>query len=143
MIIDSQLVFLDGEDISAAATGNAVALTSFLKPGREEPIPICIRMVEAAAGGTSIALTLQECDSEKGTFADVPGASLTVALADLGAGARLGWRWLPPAVEKPWVRLSITPTGTFTAGKIFAALAREDDLPYAAGMHIAGGVAAG
>ena len=143
MIIDSPLVFLDGEDISEATTGNAVGLTSFLKPGREEPIPLCIRMVEAAAGGTGIELTLQESDSEDGTFTDVPGASLTVKLADLGAGARLGWRWLPAAVEKPWVRLSMTPEGTFTAGKIFAALTREDALPYEAGMHIDGGVAQG
>ena len=143
MLIDSQLVFLDGEDISAATTGNAVALTSFLKPGREEPIPLCIRMVEAAAGGTSLGITLQESDSEDGTWSDVPGAALTVKLEGLGEGARLGWRWLPATVEMPWVRLSVTPKGSFTAGKIFAALAREDALPYAAGMHIDGGVAQG
>lgn len=143
MLIDSHLVFLDGEDISAATTGKAVGLTSFLKPGREEPVPISIKMTEAAAGGTGITLTLQESESENGTFADVPGATLTVKLADLSAGARLGWRWLPAAVEKPWVRLSVTPEGSFTAGRIFAALAREDDLPYAAGMYLDGGAVKG
>lgn len=143
MLIDSTLVLIDDKDISSAITGEGVALTSFLKPGREEPIPLCIRMTEAAAGGTSLALKLQECDSADGTWADVPGASVSVVLAGLGAGRRLGWRWLPAAVSKPWVRLVATPTGTFTAGKLFAALAREDDLPLEGGMYIDGGTVKG
>ena len=46
MVIDSNLVLMDSTAIlGVAVTGNAVPLTSFLKPGREEPIPICAKVV--------------------------------------------------------------------------------------------------
>lgn len=139
MLIDSNLVLLDDQSLADTVTCETVGLTSFLTPGREEPIPICIKVTEAAAGGTKVEIKLQECDTKAGTFTDVPGAAITAPLADLTAGKRLGWRWLPAEVGKPWIKLVVTLTGTFTAGKLFAALAREDDLPYGAGMYIDGG----
>lgn len=137
MVIDSNLVLMDSTPIlGAAVTGNAVPLTSFLKPGREEPIPICAKVVGTDfAGGTSITFKLTQCATSDGTYADVPGSSLTVALADLTVGKPIGWRHLPRGVTLPWLKMVATPTGTFTAGNVFAAIVREDALPMETGMY--------
>ena len=64
-------------------------------------------------------------------------------LADLTAGKSIGWRFLPPGVSKPWIKMVATPTGTFTAGKIFAAVVREEEQSYEAGMYIDAGMVKG
>ena len=145
MIIDSNLVLMDSTAVlGAAVTGNAVPLTSFLKPGREEPIPICAKVVGTDfSGGTSITFKLTQCATSDGTYTDVPGSSVTVVLADLTVGKSIGWRFLPPGATKPWLKMVATPTGTFTAGNVFAAVVREDALPYEAGMFIDKGVVKG
>ena len=145
MIIDSNLVLMDSTAVlGAAVTGNAVPLTSFLKPGRQEPIPVCAKVVGTDfAGGTSITFKLTQCATSDGTYTDVPGSSVTVVLADLTVGKSIGWRFLPPGATKPWLKMVATPTGTFTAGNVFAAVVREDVLPYEAGMYIDKGVVKG
>ena len=143
MLIDSNLVLADNEAITSNIAGSAVALTSFKKPGREEPIPFYMVCTVAGAGGTSVAFKLQQADTQGGTYSDVPGASWTVLLAALTKGARLGPRFLPEGVTKPWIKLVSTNTGTFTAGKVFAAIVREDDLPMESGMYIDHGVTVG
>lgn len=137
MIIDSNLVLLDSVAVKdAAVTGSAIALNSFLNPGRMEPIPICAKVVgEDFAGGTSLAVKLVQSDTEDGTYTDVPGSEVTTLLADLTVGKSVGWRFLPRGASKPWLNVVATPTGEFTAGKVFAAIVREDDLPMAAGMY--------
>lgn len=145
MLLDSNLILMDSTPIlGAAVTGPAVALTSFLKPGREEPIPICAKVVGTGfAGGTSITFKLTQCATSDGTYTDVPGSSVTVALADLTVGKSIGWRFLPSGTSKQWLKMVATPTGTFTAGKIFGAIVREDDQPYEAGMYIDKGIVQG
>ena len=143
MILDDNLVSIDGASLTSAITPKAIPLTSLLKPGREEPIPVCVKVTETAAGGTSIAIKLQQADTETGTYAEVPGSAATVALANLTKGNLPYLRWLPPGVTKPWLKVVVTATGTFTAGKIFAAVVREDELPYEAGMYIDKGVVVG
>lgn len=145
MVIDSNLVLMDSTAIlGTAVTGNAVPLTSFLKPGREEPIPICAKVVGTDfAGGTSITFKLTQCATSDGTYTDVPGSSVTVALADLTVGKSIGWRFLPRGVTAPWLKMVATPSGTFAAGNVFAAVVREDALPMEAGMYIDKGVVKG
>ena len=46
-------------------------------------------------------------------------------------------------MTKSWLKMVATPTGTFTAGKVFAAVVREDDQPWEAGMYIDAGVVKG
>ena len=142
MLIDDNAVLLDGVAITdAAVTGEAVGLTSLLKPGRAEPILVTAHVMDADfAGGTSIEFKLQQSDTEDGSYADVPGSSITVVLADLTAGKNIGWRILPPGVSKPWIKMVATPTGTFTAGKIFAAVVREEFQDYEDGMYIDAGI---
>ena len=61
----------------------------------------------------------------------MPGAAITVQGEELGEGARLGWRFVPQAVRKSWLRLKLSPAGSGSHdGHIFAALLREEDFPY-------------
>lgn len=139
MIIDDTLVSIDGEAI-AAITGKAVPLTSLTRPGTNHaPIPMTVLVLGKPAGGTSVTLKLQQAEAEGGTFADVPGSTITVAVADIRPGLNMGWRYLPAAVDKPWIRVVVTPTGTFTAGRIFAAVLGEDEMPMREGMYASAG----
>lgn len=141
MILDDNLITIENGDLTKETiTGEAIALNSFQKPGRMGPIPFFVGVLgEAAAGGTSVTIKLQQSDSESGSYSDVPGASITVALADMTLGKNLGWRYLPAGLTKPWFKLVSTQTGTFTAGKLFAAVTTEDHLPYEEGMYIDAG----
>ena len=136
MLIDSNLVSIDCKPI-AAITGDAVDLANLKKPGRHD-VPVCVKVIEAAAGGTSVTVKLQQGDTATGSFADV--ASKTVVLADLKKGADIGWKTIPKEVTKPWIKVVTTVSGTFTGGKLFAAVVREEEQPYEAGLYINGGV---
>lgn len=143
MIIDSNLVFIDAS-LTATQDSDPIALTSLFKPRRMDPILMDMRVTEDFSNLTSLGIKLVESDSQNGTYTDVPAASMTILLADLKAGKKIGWRFLPQTVEKPWLKLVFTVTGTApTSGKVFAALLREREEPYEAGMYISGGVVKG
>ena len=145
MILDDNLVFLDGADLTETAASEPVALNSLFRPGTShDHIPMVILLSEAAEGGDSLELKLEEADSADGGFSEVATLSVPAAeLAQGAAGARIGWRHLPHAVTKPWLKLTVTPSGSFSAGKIFAALTREDEQPWSGGMFINAGKVAG
>jgi hypothetical protein len=143
MLLDDNLVSIDAKAIAATVTGDAVALTSIMKPGRVEPIPCCVMVNEAAAGGTSVTIKIQQADSAEGSFTDVPGSSVTVALADMIPGKNIGPRFLPAGVTKQWIKFVVTAAGTFTAGKVSAFVGREDEFLNEAGMYIDKGVVLG
>jgi hypothetical protein len=143
MLLDDNLVSIDAKAIAATVTGDAVALTSIMNPGRVEPIPCCVMVNEAAAGGTSVTIKIQQADTAEGSFADVPGSSVTVALADMIPGKNIGPRFLPAGVTKQWIKFVVTAAGTFTAGKVSAFVGREDEFLNEAGMYIDKGVVLG
>lgn len=142
MIIDSNLVSIDSVAL-ASVTGNPVALNSIRKPGRMNPIPCYVGVEGTAAGGTSVTIKIQQADTQSGSYTDVPGSSVTVPLADMKPGVNIGPRFLPAGVTKPWIKFVCTASGTFTGGKLFAAVVREDELPMEAGLYIDGGVVKG
>lgn len=136
MILDDNLIFFEDGALASGITSAAVPLNSLKKPGRAEPICVFCKVTEAGAGGTSIAVKLQECDTESGTYTDVAGSSETILTAALVKGAKVYLRWLPGAVKKNWLKVAVTATGTYTGGKLTAAIVRENDLPYEAGLYI-------
>ena len=142
MILDDNVVSIDGAALTGTITPVAVPLTSFRKPGRMEPIPVCVRATTDTAGGTSVTIGFSQSDTQSGEF-NAAGPTWTVALADLKTGKVVGPRWLPREITKKWVKITVTKTGDFSAGKIFAAIVREDDLPYEAGLYIDKGVVIG
>lgn len=144
MLIDSNAVLLDSKAVtSSAVTGDAVGLTSLMKPGRAEPILIATKVCEDFTGGTSITFKLTEGDTKTGSYSDVSGSAISVPVADLKAGKVIGWRILPTGVKKQWIKMVATPAGTFTAGSVFAAVVREEEQPYEEGMYIDAGVVKG
>ena len=72
-----------------------------------EPMPLRISVTRGFAKEqpTSLALPLQEAASAAGAWQAVPGAAITVQGAELGEDARLGWRFVPQAERKRWLRL--------------------------------------
>ncbi len=137
-IIDRTCIFFEGP-LTGAVTGQPVALTSLTLPGRMEPMPLRISVTEAFEPSevASLALTLEEAasaDAAESGWTAVPGAAWTVPGAALILGARLGPRFLPQGVRESFLRLTLTPVTkegkTIGKGCIFAALMREDDLPW-------------
>ena len=126
MIIDSTLVLHEGS-LTATQTSAAVPLTSLKIPGKATCIPLSIRITESFAGVTSVVCTLQQGDSADGSFTDV--AALTLPASQLVRGCVTGWNALPRAVTQNWLRLKFTVSGSPTAGKVFAAILRDDDEP--------------
>lgn len=142
MLLDDNLVFSDGASL-ASGESTPVPLTSFLHPGRMEPIPMCIRVAEADASVTALEVQLKQADSETGTYEDVPNACLAWEADDLKKGQTLSWRFLPSFTTKNWLKLEYAVTGGDGSGKLFAAVTREDDLPYIDGMYIDKGIVHG
>ena len=138
-IIDRNCVFFEGP-LTANATGNAVPLNGLKIPGRMEPMPLRLSVTEAfmPAETQSLTITMEESDSAEGPWAAVAGATVNVTntaeAPGLSLGARPYLRFLPQGVRRGWLRLSfaVTPVAgkTISSGRIFAALTREEDLPY-------------
>lgn len=140
-IIDRNAVFFEGP-LTADAQSPAVALTALKLPGRMEPMPLRVSITQAfsPAEVQSLGLALEQADRQDGPWSAVPGAAWSAAGAELVSGARLGPRFLPQGVRKPWLRLAFTLTPqdgeTVTEGQIFAALLREEDLPYEPALQV-------
>ena len=146
-IIDRNAVFFEGP-LTADARGPAVALTALKIPGRMEPMPLRLSVTEAFSSEEvqSLAFSLEEADAPDApaavgdSWSAVPGAAWTVAGAQLALGARLGPRFLPQGVRKPWLRLNFTLTPqsgkSVSAGRLFAALLREEDMPYEPALRV-------
>lgn len=126
MIIDSTLVLHEGA-LTASGTSSVIALTSLKHPAKATCIPLTIRVTEDFAGATSLVCTVQHSSSADGTFTDTD--ALTLTANDLKRGHVTGWNALPRAVTGSFLRLKFTLSGTVTAGKLFAAIVREDDEP--------------
>lgn len=140
-IIDRNAVFFEGP-LTADAQGAAVPLTALKIPGRMEPMPLRVSVTEAFLPEEvrNLAFSLEEADAPDGSWSAVPGAAWTATGAQLAPGARLGPRFLPQGVRKSWLRLNFTLTPqsgkSVSAGRLFAALLREEDIPYEPALQV-------
>lgn len=100
MLIDSNLVSIDCKPI-AAITGDAVDLANLKMPGRHD-VPVCVKVLETAEGGTSVTVKIQQGDTATGSFAEV--ASKTVLLADLKRAPTSAGRLSPRKSPSPGSR---------------------------------------
>lgn len=141
MILDSNLISIEGELKDAPIEGKAVDLSGFQKPGRMNPIPLYAGVIgeEEPAEGTSITITIEQGDTQCGEFTAIEGLEKKATLEEMKRGKNLGWRFLPPCVTKPWIKVKIEAEGSFTKGCIFAAVVSEDYFPYEEGMYIDAG----
>jgi hypothetical protein len=110
-------VFSDAQGpITASAYGtSAVNVGKFA--GQGEPVDIAAKVVQAFNNLTNLKITVREADTEGGSYTDVMDTPV-VLLASLVIGYEFKLNFVPK-VEKPWVKLYYTLTGTApTTGKI-------------------------
>lgn len=112
-----QNYYKDKAFTSSMVNGNAIDLRA-TAPALASEYRVLVTVSEAAAGGTSVAVHLE--DSADGTtFTDIPGTQgASVVLAKLTKGAQLLSVRLPQTCKR-YVRAVLVPTGTFTSGKVF------------------------
>ena len=137
MIMDDlQLTFADGQAVTATAIsenvvqwsangtvyGAAAAITRDIGDGT--PVPLLVQVTETFATLTSLTITLESADNAAlSTNAVVHWSSGAIVAADLVAGKQVPIRFLPKDIEKEFLGLRVTVTGSnATAGKITAAV---------------------
>lgn len=144
-MIDQNLVFFDCAEV-ATAESEEVPLNYLYRPGRMDPIPVYFKILGDPTGVSSIDVELQESEEQGGAYTPVSGGSFSLSGADIVEGRAIVFRWIPPATAKQWLKLKMTVGGSASADPapaIFAAVMREDELPYTDGMYIDRGVVKG
>lgn len=134
MLLDNQSLFSDQQAITATAAstnaidlgapgtqyGASVALSRDI--GKGEPIPLLIQVTEAFNTLTSLKIDI-ELDS---TTTFTPDKTITLGtflLADLVAGFKVPFQFVPDGVNYRYMRLKYTVAGTDpTTGKITAGI---------------------
>ena len=141
MYFDALNMFSDKQAITATADSTKKVHLGGLKlAGKMDPIFIDIRVNADFATLTSLAVKVQQADTEGGSYTDVDAGSGAIAAASLKVGYKFGFRILPRNVTKPWLKLVYTVAGSAaTAGKVTAALVREEQDSYEAGQYINAG----
>lgn len=111
MILDKELELLDKKAVTnAAVTGDAVKL------GKTVSTNPCVIVVsgDGLTGGTALTVAVETADNADMTDAE------TVATFTRKAGEGILLQTGIPFDVKEYVRLKVTPTGTFTAGTVSA-----------------------
>jgi len=128
---------LDRLSVQQAITGDAASTYHVdvgKYAGRGEPIDIVVRVVQTFTNLTSLHVSVQECDTTDGTYADVV-SSEEVLLAALVAGYDFRIKYLPKADER-YIKLHYDVTGSAPdAGKIDAFIEPGEDEPYKDGLY--------
>lgn len=120
MILDEQAIFSDKQAVTAsAASTNTIKVGSDI--GKGTPVEIFTQVMTPFAGLTSLKVSVQTCDTENGSYADVSSTD-AIAQATLVGGYRFALKFLPNQLKK-YVRLYYTVVGTATAGTITSGVA--------------------
>lgn len=133
MIIDQLNVFTDTKQVLATATSDTVELMPYM--GRSGPLYITVLVREAYSAGATVKVDLEE-SADNSTFTTV-AASFNLPSPTV-KGSILTFS-LPANVQKPYLRLKYTITGTPTTGKLFAVIGPEQFAPYEKGLYIDAG----
>lgn len=139
MIIDSTLLFSDGQAITAdAASTNVIDLGAPGTPaghlgalvrdvGKGEEIPLLITVTETFNNLTSLQILIQTDDNPSFSSATTVAETPAIALASLVAGYQVPFpNVLAEGVKERYVRLYYDITGTApTTGKVTAAVVAD------------------
>ena len=141
MLIDNTCVFSDEQAITATADStNKVNVMSLL--GKGEPVLLDFHVAETFMTLTGLNITIHQCATESGSYtATSMNKDITLASGGLAVGKKIGFRFLARDVIQPWLKVIYTVDGSnATAGKIFAAIVREEQDSYEANQYINKGV---
>lgn len=115
MYSDLQLVYFFGADLASATTSEVVDMRG--QNGYfDSPLRLAIVLNSAPVGGTGVQVTIESSDDL--TFTDKADSiiSETYDVSAITAAGALGFLHVPSM--RRYSRAVITPTGTFTSGKI-------------------------
>lgn len=116
MLLDSALLFSDNQAVTVTALGTNALDMGAAGMGQGNPLTLFANVGTAFVGGTSIVVSLQECDTVGGTYTDVI-ASKAILTADLTAGKAINLGIVPVGTEQ-FLKMKYTVSGTMTAGTI-------------------------
>lgn len=120
-MIDSQLMFSDGQAVTATAASENVIKLGDREVAFGTPIPLLIQIKEAFNNLTSLKIAVETATDEAFT-SPVELAATTVLLADLVKGKQVPLVFMP-AGNLGYARLKYTVVGTApTTGKVFGAV---------------------
>lgn len=133
MILSQNLLLSDDQAITATAVStNVIDLGVPQAPyggnalnqdvGKGTPVPILIQVTEQFDNLTSLTIALEVSDAANLSSSVVLNTQ-TIALADLKAGKQTFMQYLPNGVDKRYLGVRYTVTGTApTAGKVTAGI---------------------
>jgi hypothetical protein len=127
MILDKMLTLSAEQAITATADSTVVEVGEGAGNSGQMALVVDVNTAFTADGAATLAIALQHCDTEGGSYTATGVALAATGKASLTAGARLLAVRLP-ATTKKYVKLVYTvATGPMTAGKINANIVK--DLP--------------
>lgn len=124
MIIDKSIEFSTEQAMATGVSDN----TLDVKVGGDamtNELMLVVRTVEKAAGGTSFTVELQTSDTEDFATTKVLYNSGAVPLSDITKDGIICAVRMPRGCKR-YLRLNYTADGTFTTGKVWAALVNGD-----------------
>lgn len=116
MILDSNLIFCEGLELSSAGETDIIDLTEGGDAMYCEPVIVCL-CTEAAEGGTSFSVAVETDDDEGFSSAKTLYESGDILTADAAAGAKV-FAVRVPRGAKRYLRANVTADGSFTGGAI-------------------------
>lgn len=147
MIFSAEQLFSDDQAITTTAvstnvidlgaTGTVLRQPNDLKRdiGKGTPIPILIQVTADFASLTSLQVTVQTDDAENFGNAVNIVSSDTVLAADLVAGYKFPIIWVPLGVNKRYMRLNYTVSGSASAGTVTAGIVADVQTNVVAGVE--------
>lgn len=111
---DLQLMYLIGGKLATTTVTNVVDMKGFLRAS-DNPQVLKFSLGEAPAGGTALTFKLEHSDTVGFTTVKTAYTSQAITTTGLGVGMILE---IPVPVMQRYSRVSITKTGTFTAGSL-------------------------
>lgn len=130
MIIDRQLLFSNGQAITAAATSASTDIydtgAAGININTNRELQIYAAVTEAFAGGTNVTVNLIQSATENMASPTVLVSSGTIATAALTRGAVL-LRLAVPRTSQRYIALQYVSTGTHTAGRITGGIVCDTD----------------
>jgi hypothetical protein len=130
MIIDRQLLFSNGQAVTAAATTVSTDIydtgAANININTNRELQIYVAATEAFVGGTNVTVNLIQSATENMASPTVLATSGAIATAALTRGAVL-LRTAVPRTSQRYLALQIVSTGTYTAGRITGGILCDTD----------------
>ena len=120
MLLDKALLFSDAQAVTVTAASTEALDMKAVDMGNGNPLTVQCAIGTAFVGGTSLAVAIQDCDTEGGVYKTVVSTAAIVT-ADLTAGKVIELGTLPLGTKR-FVRLNYTVSGAYTAGTINAGI---------------------